>query len=325
MAEKADDIKVPLKSRLNAWWNGYDIDDVKLKLRAQQDGENSGDATSVNLTTDTSAKETPPALKWDKLRMEMTQLIWGDGYCGPGGAEHIEKMCKLLALNSEMSTIIIGAGLGGPARVLAEGFGVWITGFEISKDLAEQGMKLSTDLGLASKAVIKYLDPEDDEPFNRRYDCAFSKEALYCFPDKDKILKDTYDTLKEGSLFLITDYTLSDTSVLENPDVQKWLVQEATQPYPVTTDYLKTALEKTGFSLRVNEDISQEYVGLIESSWSKAAIVAKKLAKKGDEGVEAIKSLMAEAEYWALRAKLLKEGHIHVWRFLAHKPNKEIR
>ena len=255
----------------------------------------------------------------------MTQLIWGDGYCGPGGKDHIAKMCKLLAMNSEMSAIVIGAGLGGPARVLAEEFGVWITGFELSKELAEQGMQMSTDMGLGSKAIIQHIDPEQDEPFERRYDRAFSKEALYCFPDKAKILKDTFDTLKEDALFLITDYSLSDISALENPDVQKWLGQEANQPYPVTSEHMTTALEGAGFSIRVNEDISAEYVELIEKSWSKAAIIAKELAKKGDEGVAAIQSLMSEAEHWALRAKLLKDGHIHVWRFLANKPKDEIR
>lgn len=321
MAENADDIKVPLKLRLKTWWKGYDLDDVKARLKALQPGEAAEDGNNK----DPAAKAKTSNLPWDKLRVEMTQLIWGDGYCGPGGKEHIEGMCKLLAMNSEMSAIVIGAGLGGPARVLAEEFGVWITGYELSKDLAEQGMQMSTDAGLASKAVICHIDPEQKDPFDRQFDRAFSKEALYCFPDKNKIIQDTFDTLKDSALFLITDYTLSDISVLENPEVQKWLKQEATQPYPVTAGNMKTSLEEVGFIIRVNEDISGEYVELIEHSWSKAATVAQHLSEKGDEGVDAIKSLMEEAEHWALRAKLLKEGQIHVWRFLANKPSKQIR
>lgn len=323
MAEKAKDIKVPLKLRFKTWWNGYDLDDVKARLIALEDVDELEGGKS---TDETAVAETKVAsLPWDKLRVEMTQLIWGNGYCGPGGKEHIEGMCKLLTMNSEMSAIVIGAGIGGPSRVLAEGFGVWITGYELSKDLAEQGMQMSTDAGLGSKAIIEHIDPEQKDPFSRQFDRAFSKEALYCFPDKAKILKDTYDTLKNNALFLITDYTLTDISVLENPDVQKWLKQEATQPYPVTADMMKTSLEEAGFTIRVNEDISSEYIGLIEQSWAKAATVAHHLSEKGDDGVKAIKSLMEEAEHWALRAKLLKEGHIHVWRFLANKPSKEIR
>lgn len=326
MAEKAKDIKVPLKLRLKTWWEGYDLDDVKDRLRALEGDEPSGNAGVNSSDPDNSASQGNVAsLTWDKIRMEMTQLIWGNGYCGPGGKEHIERMCKLLTMNSEMSAIVIGAGLGGPARVLAEEFGVWITGYELSKDLAEQGMQMSTDAGLASKAIIRHLDPEQKDPFDRQFDRAFSKEALYCFPDKEKILKDTYDTLKDSALFLITDYTLSDISALENPDVQKWLKQEATQPYPVTADNMKKYLKGAGFTIRVNEDVSNEYVELIEHSWSKAATVAHHLSEKGEEGTAAIKSLMEEAEHWALRAKILKEGHVHVWRFLANKPNKEIR
>ncbi len=326
MAESTDNIKVPLKLRFKTWWKGYDLDDVKARLKDLQ-GEEPSEKNNAKSSASAGGepKEKITSLPWDKIRMEMTQLIWGDGYCGPGGKEHIEKMCKLLTMNSEMSAVVIGAGLGGPARVLAEEFGVWITGYELSKDLAEQGMQMSTDAGLASKAIIQHIDPEQKNPFDRQFDRAFSKEALYCFPNKEKILKDTFDTLKDSALFLITDYTLSDLSALENPDVQKWLKQEATQPYPVTARNMKNHLEEVGFTIRVNEDISSEYVDLIEHSWSKAAIVAQHLSEKGEEGTTAIKSLMEEAEHWALRAKILKEGHIHVWRFLANKPNKEIR
>ena len=326
MAENIDDIKVPLKLRLKTWWNGYDLDDVKERMKSHQNGEGpekaSGDTGSTNPDVQDDATT---SRAWDKLRMEMTQLIWGDGYCGPGGKEHIENMCKLLTMNSEMSAIIIGAGMGGPARVLTQGFGVWITGYELSEELAERGMQMSTDAGLASKAIIHHIDPKQQEPFDRHYDRAFSKEALYCFPDKDKILQDTFDTLKEGALFLITDYTLSDIAVLENPDVQKWLKQEANQPFPVTAEHMQTSLEKAGFTIRVNEDISGEYIELIQSSWAKAASIAQQLSEKGDQGTRAVKSLMEEAEHWALRAKLLKEGQIHVWRFLANKPKSQIR
>lgn len=326
MTENADDIKVPLKLRLKTWWNGYDLDDVKERLKSHQNGEApekvSGDTAPASPAVE---EDKTTSMAWDKLRMEMTQLIWGDGYCGPGGKEHIETMCKLLTMNSEMSAIIIGAGMGGPARVLTQGFGVWITGYELSKELAEQGMQMSTDSGLASKAIIKHIDPEQPDPFDRHFDRAFSKEALYCFPDKDKILQDTFDTLKDGALFLLTDYTLSDVAVLENPDVQKWLKQEASQPYPVTAKHMQTSLEKAGFKIRVNEDISGEYIDLITSSWAKAATIAHQLSEKGEQGTKAIKSLMEEAEHWALRARLLKEGHIHVWRFLANKPNSQIR
>lgn len=331
MTDAAEDIKVPLKLRLKAWWEGYDLEDVKAHLLTQQGYPSSAnDASEVD--TSAADKDTTPlpedkisVMAWDKLRIQMTQLIWGDGYCGPGGKSQIQTMSKLLAMNSEMSAIVVGAGLGGPARVMAEDYGVWITGYEQSKELVEKANNLSLEASLEKKVVIQHIDPAQPNPFERKFERAFSKEALYCFPDKDKILKDTYDTLKDDALFLLTDYTLTDISALENSDVQKWLKQEASQPFPVTAKKMKNCLENCGFSLRVNEDISQDYVELIERSWTKAEVIAKELAQKGPEGVAAITTLMEEAEFWSLRAKLMKNGLIEVRRFLAHKPNKPLR
>lgn len=333
MANKSDKIKVPFKLRFKTWWKGYDLEDVKQRMLAHEHGqglnEEEGGKDDSLITADRRAPATLDeeisVLPWGDLRIKMTQLIWGDGYCGPGGRKQIETMSKLLAMNGKMSALVVGAGLGGPSRVLTEEYGVWVTGYELSKELAERAMQLSVDAGLASKAAIEHLDVGSDKPFNRSFDRAFSKEALYCFPDKEKIVRDIYETLKHGALFLITDYTVSDLEVLKEPEVKKWLSQESIRPFPDTAENMKSILEATGFKIRVNEDISEEYIDLIQKSWSRAAEVAKGLATKGSEGLQAVNSLMEEAEFWALRARLLKAGHIKVWRFLAHKPNEEIR
>ncbi|WP_339862131.1 SAM-dependent methyltransferase [Paremcibacter congregatus] len=326
MADLVEEIKVPLKLRLRAWWHGYDLEDIKLRLMAQAGAAMSDTDILAAIDKDKAQDQTGPdtdktsALPWDKIRVEMTQLIWGDGYCGPGGRKHVIDMCKLLSMDSKMSAIVIGAGLGGPARVLTEEFGVWITGYEQSPELSEQANELSKKAGLEKKVIVHPFDPAKASPFDRKYERALSKEALYCFPDKDKVIKETYNTLKDNALFLLTDYVLSDISSLENPDVQKWLKQEAFQPYPVPSKNITTALEKAGFTIRVNEDVSKEYVELIEQSWAKAKTVAEHLTGKGPEGLAAVKTLMVEAEFWALRAKLIKSGLIGVHRFLAHKP-----
>ena len=173
MANAQKSEKIPLKLRLKAWWNGYDVNDMKARL-------NKGDADDVSANSDTSsespeAPEAVPApkaameeakdrlsgnlavLPWDETRMEVSQLVWGQGYCGPGGPEHIKAMSKLLAMTPEMSAAVIGAGLGGPCRVMAEEFGVWITGYEESPELAKKGMSLSTMAGLGKKAEISCL------------------------------------------------------------------------------------------------------------------------------------------------------------------------
>ena len=84
-----------------------------------------------------------PVDLWDAKRVNISQYIWGEGYCGPGGPEHIVSMSKLLALSPKMSMMCLGAGLGGPTRTLADKFGVWVSGYEESEHLVEAGNELS--------------------------------------------------------------------------------------------------------------------------------------------------------------------------------------
>ena len=48
-----------------------------------------------------------------------------------------------------MSILDLGAGLGGPARTLVEKLGLWITGREISAELARAEIDLSIAAGMA--------------------------------------------------------------------------------------------------------------------------------------------------------------------------------
>jgi len=322
--------KIPLKLRFKAWWEGYNLDDMLRQMDWQEDDQEEisdhPDAAPPDAKKAAPAKKnTPKPLTWNKNRIKINQLIWGMGYCGPGGPEHIESLSKLLSLTPEMSALVIGAELGGPCRVLAEKYGVWITGYEVSTDLVEKANILSKEADLDKKAVITHLDLNDAEPFDRRFDRAFSKERLYSFQDKKSLLQKTFDALKEESLFLMTDYTLSNVEALEDEDVQTWFKMEPTPPYPVTADIISEMLKDVGFSVRVNENISETYIKLITESWIKAEKIVEDLSKDGTEGIESISTLMQDAEFWSLRKKLLKNGLINVSRFLVYKPKKPIR
>ena len=72
------------------------------------------------------------------------------------------------------------------------------------------------------------------------------------------------------------------------------------------------------FNIRVNEDVSEHYVELINESWKGADQVAAKVAEEED-GEELVRTLLREAEFWSRRVRLLKAGRIQVRRILASK------
>ncbi len=314
---KKKEPKVGLGLRLKAWWEGYDTDDIKkrLKDRAPEDVAEPEPEKEKGPAEEVSVENLDP---WNKETVDIAQYIWGKGFCGPGGPDYVISLSKLLALSPEMSMLQIGAGLGGPARVLVDRFGVWITGFDTSEMLVEKGRKLSKMAGLEKKVVLEQYDLDEFDGFSRKFDRAISKEALFTIQDKAGMIGHIEDKLKPGGLFLMTEYVLGSDAVLGKDSYKEWLVGERSHPYPVLSDDLIEMLKANRMQVRVSEDISRQYIEMINQAWAGADQIATKLAQRED-GAQMIQTLMREAEFWTRRKKLLESGDLMLWRIVANK------
>ena len=315
MADPADKNtqKPSLKWRLYAWWKGYDIADIEEILRQRQRAKN-------------RPEEEPPPLneeerqsQWDEARVRVTQMIWGQGFCGPGGRQNVIDMSKLLALSPKMSAMVLGAGLGGPSRVLAQEFGVWINGYECSDILAREGMDISTAKGLEKKAPIQQCDLDNTPTFNRTFDRAFSKEALFTLQNKPALFKTVFDQLKKDSLFLISDYFIKDQDSLSLPDMVDWTSHEPLEPCPLTPETMAEALEGAGFTIRVKEDITAPYLDMINAAWGNTENQIKDLAADEETRKNNLQALQKELELWNRRSIAFRSGELILYRYLAHK------
>ena len=324
-------VKIPLKLRLKAWWEGYDTDELKERLADQMpDGGALGGAQKKNrMSMKEQARQEQLDLKnaseegeeldpWDADKVNISQFIWGDGFCGPGGPDYIVTLSKLLALSPEMSMLQLGAGLGGPARVLADRFGVWITGYEESALLVERGNEMSKMQGMERKAALERYNPDTLEEFTRKFDRAMAKEALFTIKDKRHIINALEEKLKPGGLFLITDYVAGSEAAKSSENYVSWKVGERSTPYTVLVEDYEEMLKEANMQVRVNEDISDTYVNMINKAWSGADEIAAKLAKE-ENGSRMIQVLMREAEFWTRRKKLLESGDLKLQRIVANK------
>jgi len=308
--------RIPLKVRLVAWWRGYDIADIEERMQRK----NKEDVPLLPAARKKPADDDSNRILWDKDRVTVTQLIWGNGFCGPGGPQNVIDMSKLLALSPKLSALVVGAGLGGPARVLAKEFGVWINGYESNELLAREGMKMSVKAGLEKKAPITHLDLNNSPDFERQFDRAYSKEVMFTVEKKAELIKSIYDQLKENSLFLISDYVVRNHDSLAHPDVTQWLRHEPLNPFPVTSDTMIYTLEKVGFKIRVNEDITDHYLKLINQAWANAEQAVQSLAAEGESGRKNMFAILKEADLWNRRTKIMRQKELRVCRYLAHKP-----
>jgi SAM-dependent methyltransferase len=323
MAKAAATAKIPFGTKLKAWWEGYDADEYHAKLSGGHpapaaEPERKEPVAPLPATPLQGEKPKPGAIDpWVPPRADVVQLIWGDGYCGPGGPEQVVAASKLLGLNAEMSLLQMGAGLGGPARALASEFGVWVSAYEASPALVAHGNHLSAKAGLAKKAELLEIDPHSNAPFQRHFDRAILDGFLGHVPSAESWLGTIYDALKPDGLMLITDLFLGDADRTD-PRVLDWLAHEPAQVTIESVDLLLQSLKKAGFSVRVNDDLSDEYTTQIQKAWGMAAHVVGQLMADPDQRSNA-RILLAEAELWNRRISLLKDGVITQRRLLAQK------
>jgi cyclopropane fatty-acyl-phospholipid synthase-like methyltransferase len=319
--------KIPLRLKLKAWWEGYDSDELRDAFLATLGDEEEGEASPPPAAPKKATKEKPkeehgekdaPIDPWNAERVNIAQYIWGEGFCGPGGPEHIVSMSKLLALSPKMSMMCLGAGLGGPTRTLADKFGVWVTGYEESEHLVETGNEMSIKAGMAKKADIHHFVADGSSEFDRNFDRVLAKEYLFQVREKKKLMQAVFQAMKADGLMLITDYVLGSEGAVSSDAYREWKDSEHGNVCPVTEDELKEMVEGVGFSVRVHEDISEQQISLIASAWAGADKAIADLVKE-ENGMELVDTLLNEAEFWARRSKLLSDGTLKLWRTLGYK------
>jgi SAM-dependent methyltransferase len=307
-----------LRNRLKAWWEGYDGQEYHAWLTSRSRGNPAPQKPAKERSARRKAglrRETA----WKSERIDISNLIWGDGYCGPGGPQHVIDLVKLLGLTPEMSVLLVGGGLGGPARVLAKEFGCYVDAIEQSKELAAAGSEMSHVAGLSKKAAIEHYDFGRCPPFKRKYDAAISTEALFTVENKPGVLKAAHAALKPCKLLVVTDYVLDDAADPEDPDLQQWFDNEPTEIFPIQNDAMINLIEQAHFNLRVKEDVSETVRSQIARSWASAGEIAQKLLDRGDEGRPMVDTLLREAIHWSRRSSLLDKHKVRVMRYLAER------
>ncbi len=301
--------KIPFRLRLKAWWNGYD-----LALRRTE-------AAAAALKIDDKKHEVhyeAPTFDWRTARIALVQEVWGPGFVGPGGEEAILNLVKPFCLNPAMSLLELGARLGGAARIMADHFGVWVTGLEADSNLVEAGMELSTMAGLAKKAPIKSFDPEHFEVQPKSFDCVFSRDFFFTVEDKDRLLKMIDFALKDRGQLLFTDFVAAEPG-RSTPALQEWIAAEPETPHLWTVEDYTKALAALKFDVRIAEDITADLCKQVTTRWASYMAGVDQSALES----EAAAALVDEVKFWTRRVKVMEAGDLKAYRIMGLKKQRE--
>lgn len=273
-------------------------------------------APKAKATPKPTAPTAPAVAKlWPAERLNVVEKMWGEGYITPGGEEQVKKLLPLLELDSKKSVLLLGPGLGGINFTMVEETGVWITGLERDRELAELGHESMIRANLKRQAPVRYSALENLELKSKSFDAALSFEGTLAVTDKKALFSAVADSLRlHGELFFST-LCLPDTNP-PNDKVKAWIASEpkSATPHPWPVEAMQALLVSLNMEVRPVEDLTKDYRHWVMSGFTNFLARISK-----PELLSMAQDLMRETEYWTTRINAIDSGGLKVVRFHAIK------
>jgi len=273
---------------------------------AERGGEESGGKQGRYIPVDRSSP-------WPDTRQKVAQLVWGDGFVGPGDADSCTEMVQAVGLDESSNMLEIGAGVGGGTRAVAAVFGAYVAGWDLEPELAAEATIQAEVHSLELKAAVKPLDPEQVEFKPNFYIGAVIRETLYRIADKKSFLAKVVESLKPGGHLLISDLFFADDAATSEMD--RWRDGERSEAYGWRIDEARDVFTKLSVDVRVTTDESDAYCARILDAWKNFVPTVGDHTLGDDLALPSVD----EAEFWARRLTAIQSGDLRFFRITCLK------
>lgn len=300
---------IPLKRRLHAWWEGYDVDASPRQPKAVD----AQDETSERRPEDFDAMfeaEKEHAAEWSPVRMKVAQDLWTPGFIVPGGTGYVEELINGCGLSEAETMLEIGVGLGGGTRAIIGRFGNYVTGYERDAALASEARKQAITHNIDSKLEVIQAEPEKLKLKKNYFRAALVRDVLFTVEKKEAMLEKVVASLKEGEAQLIITDLMFDGKT-GAPELKRWIAAEPNAVYPWSLDGLKVSLGKLKVLVRTADDRSDRYRRMVIKAWQDYLDKIDGETLSSEIGPQVVH----EAEFWARRLAAIEAGvlqYVHV-------------
>lgn len=256
-----------------------------------------------------------PCAPWPRTRIAAAELLWGEGFLRPGGAEETLVLARPFGLTPAASLLLLGGQSGGPGRAIAEAFGCYVSSFESDPDLAAAATEHLARARLGKRATLQQWDPRTPALRRNAYSHAIALEALRGAPPQP-ILAELAATIRPGGQLAMVELVADAPLDPADPLVAGWCRLDHRPPGIPQEAMISGLLGGLGFDVRVVEDVSTRHQQLAMAGWS-AVVQAMRVAKPGRGRAAA---LVAEAELWLFRLRLMHVRKLRLVRWKAIRP-----
>ena len=177
-----------------------------------------------------------------------------------GGLAAVEAVARRAEIAASMSVLDICAGLGGPARFLAQRFGCQVTGIDLNRGRCDAGRRLSNLVGLGRRVTMVNGDAQALPFRTGAFMAVVSQEGLLHVPDKAAVLAECTRVLVPGGRIAFSDWiTTSRLQDGERRRLNEWMAATTLQGI---SEY-QALLARAGFTGIVAEDLSTEWIAIL--------------------------------------------------------------
>lgn len=207
-----------------------------------------------------------------------------------GGFRASLRLLELSQIQAGDRVLDIGAGLAGPARMLAVSPGCSVDCIELSPDYCAGAALLNRLTGLEDRVTV-YESSALDQPFDDdSFDAAWMQNVGMNIADKRKLYEEVYRVLKPGGRFAFQEMMAGETAASYFP--LPW----ATGPsdhFLVSIDEMHLLLSECGFVSEFFEDASNARPGGTPESPPKVqlslSVYVDDLAEKAENAMRSLK------------------------------------
>lgn len=184
------------------------------------------------------------------------------------GLEATLEMMAHLTPGPEDHLLDIGAGLGGPARLMAAECGCRVTGIDLTEEFCRVAAMLSEMTGLSDRVTVQ-LGSALDLPFgDAAFDGAFTQNVSMNVPDKARFYGEAARVVKPDGLFLGAEYARGPSGPPFFP--VPW-ASDPEDSHLVDMDETRRLLESAGFEVLALVDQTERALAYYERARQRLA------------------------------------------------------
>jgi len=302
--------KVALKTRIKAWWEGYPT-------------SVEGTATPRRAGPHRSAQAFGRSCPYGPLA-DTLGLLFGQGHHRPGGTEFLFRMIGEHVPLQEQNAMVLGCGMGGMCRDLAERFDLRVEGLDENRELLRCGMEMIRDTMRGKTVSLAPINLKDMEFGAARYQLVVAQEILHAQADRHDIYERIERILRRTGRMVFTQLVANDDADRDALSLALCTALEPEQRTYLTQEEERRCLVETGLEVLVEEYVTDEVLKhtiAVFADWQRAVETMASFI----EQPRMLQELVRIVDHWQRRTDAMKSGNLRVVLFHAAKRTSELR